>query len=126
MHTSGLKWPLQIGLLGSASGRPSRRRARSEFLNNVEPVICHFYSACHERNNISNEHPRRGEDPERMARMHDGTKSLAIENGRAESAAGYIRTSASLPRPEYSEDAQDAAIALSCEIVFGRLTGDVR
>ena len=35
-----------------------------------------------------------------MAKMHDGAKSLAIENARAESAAGYIKTSASLPRPE--------------------------
>ena len=61
-----------------------------------------------------------------MARVHDGAKSLAIENARAESAAGYISTSASLPRPEYSEDAQDVAIALSCEIVFGRLKRDVQ
>ena len=57
--------------------------------------------------------------------MHEA-KSLVIENARAESAAGYIRMSASLPSPEYSEDAQDAAITLSCEIVFGRLTRDVR
>ena len=58
--------------------------------------------------------------------VHDGTKSLAIENARAESAAGYIRTSASLPRPECRKDAQDAAIASSCEIVFGRLKRLVR
>ena len=61
-----------------------------------------------------------------MAKMHDEAKSLAIENARAESAAGYIRTSASLPRPECREDAQDAAIASSCEIVFGRLKRNVR
>ena len=60
-----------------------------------------------------------------MARVHDGAKSLAIENARAESEVGYIRTSASLPRPECNEDAQDAAIVSSCEIVFGRLTRDV-
>ena len=60
-----------------------------------------------------------------MTRVHDGAKSLAIENARAESEAGYIRTSASLPRLECREDAQDEAIALSCEIVFGRLKQDV-
>ena len=47
--------------------------------------------------------------------MHDGEKSLAIENARAESEAGYIRTSASLPRLECREDAQDAAIASPCK-----------
>ena len=60
-----------------------------------------------------------------MARVHDGAKSLVIENARAESEAGYIRTSASLPRLECREDAQDAAIVPPCEIVFGRLKRDV-